>query len=317
MAGIKNSWLTLLLPLLFTVGGLAQSDAPAIQPVRVRFGGRLASKPFACGMEYEGVGSKGTTVTPADLRFFVSNIELLGADGAATPIALDQDGVWQYKSIALIDLEDGNGGCRNGNSAMHAEASGTVAPGNYTGIRFTLGIPFELDHVDGSDAPSPLNMTAMQWNWQNGYKFLRAEVSLVSPKAEIARHPAAMKSMQSDMSSAPAPMRMHSTVSGFPVHLGSTGCGGKNPEAAPPAECKYPNRVVVTLPVFDPGKDVVTFDVGKLLAHSDLTTNAPNTAPGCMSGDGDPDCAPIMEALGLAYGNAPAKPQVVFSRRPE
>jgi uncharacterized repeat protein (TIGR04052 family) len=318
MAGMKNRLLPLLLPLLCCACGLAQSAAGAKQPVRIRFEGRLADKPFACGREYEGVGSKAATVTPADLRFFVSNLELLGADGSATAIALDQDGVWQYKSIALIDLENGSAGCRNGNSATHAEASGTIPPGAYIGVRFTLGLPFELNHMDDANAPSPLNMTAMQWNWQNGYKFLRAEVALVSRRGAAASTSVTADRMPSgNASPRQSPARMQPSVSGFPVHLGSTGCAGKNPEAAPAAECKNPNRVVVTLPEFDVAKDVVVFDLGRLLAHSDLTTNAPNTAPGCMSGDGDPDCAPIMEALGLAYGNAPAKSQVVFYRRPE
>ena len=68
------------------------------------------------------------------------------------------------------------------------------------------------------------------------------------------------------------------------------------------------------MPIFDPAKDVVIFDLGKLLADSDVTTNTPNTAPGCMSGENDPDCIPIMKALGLSFRSAPASPQVVFYR---
>ena len=96
------------------------SAAAAVEPVHISFAGRFGEKPFACGQSYEGVGSKRSTVTPSDLRFFVSDVMLLGADGTAVPVTLEQDGIWQYKSLALIDLEDGTGGCRNGNTAMHS-----------------------------------------------------------------------------------------------------------------------------------------------------------------------------------------------------
>jgi uncharacterized repeat protein (TIGR04052 family) len=274
------------------------SAAAAVDPVHISFAGRFGEKPFACGESYEGVGSKGDTVTPADLRFFVSDVMLLGADGTAVPVTLEQDGLWQYKSLALIDLEDGTGGCRNGNTAMHAEVSGTIPKGVYVGLRFTLGVPFELDHIDDTTAPSPLNMTAMLWSWQNGYKFLRAEVSNVAPRSM----PSASK-------------RKVTGSSGFPVHVGSTGCVSTGPHTSPDTECKNPNRPVVSLPVFDREKDAVILDVSKLLAQTDLSGNSRHTAPGCMSFEGDADCVGVMKALGISYGGVPAEPQVVFYAR--
>ncbi len=314
-AAVTNAiLLCIMLPSLSELTARAQTDAATTQPVRIQFQGRLAGKTFACGTQYEGVGSKATTVTPADLRFFVSHIELLRTDGSATSITLDQDGIWQYKSLALIDLEDATGACRNGNSAMHREVTGTVAAGAYVGLRFTLGVPFDLDHIDSSDAPSPLNMTAMQWNWQNGYKFLRAEVSAVGPKPTTMATAAMQPAKTGGLPGKNAPMGVRTTASGFPVHLGSTGCGSTSPESTPVEECKNPNRPVITITRFDAAKDIVVFDLGNLLAHSDLSANSPDTAPGCMSFEGDPDCTPIMEALGIPYGGSPAKPQVVFYR---
>ena len=96
-------------------------------------------------------------------------------------------------------------------------------------------------------------MTAMFWNWQGGYRFIRAEVALVSggvgnPGRETA---ARLKDRANSMRS-----------SGIPVHLGSTGCASGEPTKAPCEECKHPNRVMVSLPEFDPAKDVVIFDLG-------------------------------------------------------
>ena len=310
----KVALLCIVLPLLSAAAARAQAGAPTTQPVRIQFQGRLAGKIFACGGQYEGVGSKATTVTPADLRFFVSQIELLRADGSTTPVTLDQDGIWQYKSLALIDLEDATGGCRNGNTAMHREATGTVASGAYVGLRFTLGVPFDLDHLDSSEAPSPLNMTAMQWSWQNGYKFLRAEVSPLAAQPTTMATSAMQPAMSNGPSGKDAAMRTRTGASGFPVHIGSTGCASTGPDSSPGTECKNPNRSVITLTQFDAAKDMVVFDLSKLLAHSDLSANSADTAPGCMSFEGDPDCVPIMQALGIPYGGSPAKPQVVFYR---
>lgn len=282
---------------LFAFASASRSRAQSSQPFELPFAGRLAGKPFACGTQYENVGTKNSTVTPQDLRFFVSGVELLAADGSAVPVTLDQDGIWQFKSVALIDLEDGTGACRNGNPAMHKAITGSAPVGHYVGIRFTVGVPFELDHVDPTVAPSPLNMTAMFWSWQFGYKFIRAEIATV-PNAGA------------DKSTLPPGSRPRS--SGFPVHIGSTGCGSANPTSPPANQCKNPNLISVELPHFDLARDVVIADLGKLFAESDVTTNAPNTAPGCMSSENDPDCAPIMKSLGLPYQGVPPTPQIVF-----
>jgi uncharacterized repeat protein (TIGR04052 family) len=63
-------------------------------------------------------------------------------------------------------------------------------------VRFTLGVPFERNHVDATSAPSPLNLTAMFWGWRGGYKFLRVD-SFAILEGEFAE---------------------------FRIHLGSTGC---------------------------------------------------------------------------------------------
>lgn len=307
---VQANFLLLLLPMLW---GTARAQTSTTQTVRIRFEGRLSGKTFACGSQYEGVGSEALTVTPVDLRFFISEAALLRADGTSIPIVLDQDGVWQYKSLALVDLENAIGGCRNGNSAMHTEVTGTVPEGAYVGLRFTLGVPFEMDHIDSTSAASPLNMTAMQWNWQNGYKFLRAEIAAVPPEQTATLKPAALQNLPTTVP-APPGQRMRRAGSGFPVHIGSTGCASPTPDVTPLAECKHPNRAVITLPDFDVTKDVVVFDMGKLFAHSNLSLNSPNTSPGCMSFEGDPDCAPVMEALGIPYGDSQAKTQVVFYR---
>jgi len=309
MKALANHLLLIVIIHALAIAAMAQEHSDAQQPVKITFAGRLAGTLVICGSQYEGIGSKKSTVTPQDLRFFVSNVELLDASGRAVPVTLDQDGIWQYKSLALIDLEDGKGGCRNGNAGTHAALTGSVPPGRYTGLRFTVGVPFDLNHINPLSAPSPLNMTAMFWSWQGGYKFIRAEVAL----AAIATNTTTPIVENADRAHAEAPGD-RARSSGFPVHIGSTGCASASPTTEPAEECTNANRVVVNLPAFDLVKDMVIFDIGKLLAESDVTTNTPNTAPGCMSGENDTDCIPIMKALGLPFRNVPAGDQTVFYR---
>jgi uncharacterized repeat protein (TIGR04052 family) len=308
-----------LLVLLLMGGWSAHAESTGdTRQVHIRFAGRLGGRPFACGTRYSGISTKPVTVTPADLRFFVSEVALLDADGKATPVSLVQDGVWQYRDLALVDLEDGAGGCRNGNAAVHTEIIGTVAPGQYTGLRFTVGVPFALDHIDPASAPAPLNFTAMNWVWQAGFKFIRAEVLVVPDASTPAAGPssapplpqAAPKAGSSTAGGKMASMRS----SGFPVHIGSTACASSALTAPPDRECKHPNRIAVTLPHFNVTTDAVIFDMDKLLLGSDVTTNTPNTPPGCMSSENDPDCIPIFKALGLPFAGFRAANQTVFYR---
>ncbi len=279
----------------------AAAAAAATQPVSVRFAAQVAGQPFACGQSYAGIGSTRSTITPSDFRLFVSEVALVDAAGRAVPVTLAQDGVWQFESIALLDFENGTGPCRNGTAGTNTAVRGTVPAGRYVGLRFTLGVPFARNHGDPTVAPSPLNLTAMFWNWQGGYKFVKFDTASSGMQAAPAVHGAGH-------GSAPA--------SGFSVHLGSTLCASPARTEAPKAECANPNRVAVAFDRFDPATQTVVADIGNVLAGANVDVNAPNTSPGCMSFPNDVDCPPVMGALGLAYGGAAAPgPQRFFSVR--
>jgi uncharacterized repeat protein (TIGR04052 family) len=267
-------------------------------PVQLRFAAEVNGAPFRCGQSYDNVGITRSRITPSDFRLFVSDVALLTRDGKAVPLTLDQDGVWQHRDVALVDFEDGTGPCSMGTKAIRTAVSGRAAAGDYTGVRFTLGVPFALNHGDPTVAASPLNVTAMFWNWQGGYKFLKFDTGSSGRPATAA---------------APDPRGGHS-ASGFSVHLGSTACASPSPKDAPSA-CQNPNRVTVTLDRFDPARQTVVVDIGRVLAQSNVDVNAPNTSPGCMSFPKDPDCPPVMRNLGLPYEGAPAGQQVLFSVR--
>jgi uncharacterized repeat protein (TIGR04052 family) len=290
------------LPSLAAAALLAACAAPAPQaeaPATIRFAAEMGGAPFACGQSYR-LGTPAVNATPTDLRLYVTDVVLLGAGGAEVPFVLEEDGRWQGSGVALLDFEDGTGPCTAGGSAgTNAVLRGRAPAGEFTGLRFTMAVPPALNHQDATVAAPPLNVTAMFWNWQNGYKFLKADLAV--PGAQM-------------RGAAPVSGPGHSPGAGFALHIGSTQCAAPAP-TAPGKDCRNPNRLVVTLTGFNPLRDSVVLDLAPVLAKADLRRNTAGTPPGCMAFPGDPECRAVMPALGLPYADVPAGPQRLFGTR--
>jgi uncharacterized repeat protein (TIGR04052 family) len=291
---------------LFTLTALALTvsacstlpSTPTSQAVDLKFAAQINGQPFACGQRYEGVGTTRSTITPSDFRMYVSDVKLVRKDGSTVPVQLTQDGIWQQQSVALLDFENGTGPCRNGTEAINTSVRGQVPAGVYTGVELTVGVPFAQNHQDPTVAPAPLNSTAMFWNWQGGYKFIKFDTASSGIHADK-----------------PAGTTPAGPVTRYSVHLGSTVCASESRTQAPSA-CQNPNRVTVRLDGFDLRTHTVVADMGAVLAQANVDTNAQGTSPGCMSFPKDGDCPPVMHALGLSYdGVAPKGPQRFLSKR--
>lgn len=305
----------LLLLVLIAVG----TTQAAEQKIRIRFDARVGSEPFVCGRSYEPIGRSQSRITPSDFRFYVSHVELITAQGKAVPVKLEQDGVWQYRDLALLDFEGGSGPCRNGNTELHTAVVGRVAKGQYRGLRFTLGVPFDLNHGDPTLAESPLNLSAMFWAWQSGYKFLKIDMATSGQSQDSNQKEGSMQDKVALMAKIDQmkknnvmPAKAPARAAGFSVHLGSTGCASSSLTSAPQS-CANPNRLTVTFDHFDSARNVVVADLMALLQNTDVDQNAPDSAPGCMSAVDDDDCPAVMSALGLPFRETPATLQTFFS----
>jgi uncharacterized repeat protein (TIGR04052 family) len=244
-------------------------------PVTIQFEGRVGDEVFSCADTFTGVGSTAAEVRLIDFRLYIHDVRLRRTDGTEVPVELEQDGLWQYQDLALLDFEDRSGGCANGTQEVNAAIRGTAPAGDYDGLSFKLGVPFALNHGDAASAPSPLNLTALFWNWNGGYKFLRADSVPVAGGAP------------------------------FNLHLGSTGCvddpnGGVS-------SCERPNVADVVLSGFDPRSAKVLVDYASVVADSDVSTNA-GGPPGCMSGLTDPECSAIFGRLGIDIADGSVHP---------
>lgn len=263
--------------------------------ITLNFALKAGDEDVVCGNSYPNIGANPATIQIKDARFYLSNVQLINGNGESVQLELNEDGKWQNDGIALLDFEDGTADCSEiGNADLNNQIQGTVPAGLYTGISFDLGIPFELNHQDVVAASTPLNIPALWWNWQYGYKFARIDLK----------------------TDAPAPDNQ------FFIHLGSTGCGelmdvGANTEegdeeetenthggggmgAMPPSmPCNNPNVVSVTLTDFDPSQSIIVADLASLLESVNLKEPVPMPA-GCMSGVDDPDCEFLMPNFGLS-----------------
>lgn len=257
----------------------------SMETVTIRFQAVVGSEELACGKSYSKIGTTKSTITPRDFRFYVHNVRLLDDAGKDVAVELKQDDKWQLDNLALLDFENAKGACGNGTPETNAVVIGAVPAGrNYSGLRFTLGVPFEKNHTDLTKVPPPLNLTALAWVWNAGRKFARL-----------------------DFSSTGAPR-------GYAIHLGSTGCTPNDTKTTIPTHCSEPNRVEIELASFDPARDVVIADLAALLQDSNVDATE-KMMSGCMSGLNTKACGPLFSNLGLPFPNRETKPQTFFRKQ--
>lgn len=273
---------------LAILAAFAAAPAFADQPVTINFAAEINGAPFACDATYAGLGATDAEVKGTDFRLYVSGVEMIGADGSRAPVTLTASD-WQHNGIALLDFENGSAACSNGTAPVNTALTGTVAKGDYTGVAFKVGVPFEMNHGDPTVAPSPLNLTSMFWNWRAGYKFVRIDM------------------VPTD--------RKENGPKGWFLHLGSTMCEAASKTEAPAAPCKNPNLMELAFEGFDPATQTLVIDPAPVVAEADLSTNTPETSPGCMAFPNDPDCDTVMSKLGLPFKDIPAGDQRLISVR--
>lgn len=250
-----------------------------VEPIAVviPFEARFRDQVATCGPEYDHVGVGDDSVKLQDLRMFVHDVLLVTAAGEAVPVTLDAS-PWVYDGqIALLDFEDGNYPC-DGDADTNTELSGTAPPGNYVGIRFTIGVPFELNHVDPTPFGPPLDAPEMFANTQDGHSFFRWEVEIGGTNP---------------------PHR-------FPLDVRSIGC--VNGAGGVTEECASPNRLTVDLPAFDLSASKVVMQLERLAVRNDLDVNQ-GGALGCASEASDQDCRDLF----VAYGLGIAAPTWIFA----
>jgi uncharacterized repeat protein (TIGR04052 family) len=271
------------------------------QKVAIEFTAIAGKAPVSCARPISGLGTSSRTANLTDLRFYVSDVQLLRKGGGAVNVTLPANSQWSTTqgdaAVTLIDLENGAGDCAaEGTREINSAVRGSVPKGSYTGVRYSVSVPESLNHTDVTATPAPLNSTAMAWSWQAGRKFMKIEVSEDDGPAWGAKT--------------------------FFVHVGSAGCKG-DPAAGKTTRCSLPNRNRVTLAKFNPAKQRIAIDLEEMLAGVDVTGGemgavaGPNEMEGmdmggCMSAVEMADCRPIFKTLGMKIGTTKKTTQTAF-----
>ena len=252
----------------------------------VRFSPQVREQPLICGTSYTDIGTSRGAIELLDFKMYLRDVTLVRANGERHALALEQDGTWQRDTVALLDFEEGTGTCDTGSPQMRKEVIGTAPEyPDYTGLEFKVGLPPEMNHLDGATAPAPLNAPGMWWSWQGGYKFLRLDVRTAANDS-------------------------------FYFHLGAAGCRGSVGEGF---TCASDNQATVTLEGFDPETNQVVLDAAGLYSELDVERvpdGTSDTMAGCMSSAADPECAAFFNQVGLGVdGSARERPDTFFRVR--
>jgi len=190
--------------------------------------------------------------------FFISNLEALTTTGSwIKPELLSSK--FQTKSVALIGETCGE------ENHWQLNFSSDVGISKWQKLRLTIGVPFEVNHINPLTQESPLNLPTMFWGWQKGHKFLRLELA--------------------------------SEQDTWLYHLGSMGCKAASPLRAPLAPCLHDNKftfeVDITRGQNHQAEDkVIVFDVEKLV--SGLTLGGESS---CQSSPRNESCQQLVSNL--------------------
>ena len=136
----------------------------------------MGKMPLELGKTYKTSGGMDYSVDL--LKFYVSNVQLVKADGssqAVSGLSLASFGDAPTNTTAGKMLE---GGQMYNPKTTQGETVFTLnAPaGEYKGIRFEIGVPKDLNHRDASTVAMPLGLeSGMFWAWNPGYIFFRLE----------------------------------------------------------------------------------------------------------------------------------------------
>jgi uncharacterized repeat protein (TIGR04052 family) len=203
--------------------------------------------------------------------------------GEEIPIALTDDDAWQNPQVALLDFETG-GACMSGDAATNTSLRGRIPEtidGEVVALRFRLGVPEAMNHVQAATQPPPMNVSALFWGWAAGYDFLR-----VDGRTEELEFTTFL--------------------------LGATECSGDH--RAGTRTCAHGNRAeievaVPSLAALEAG--TIVADVADLFSTTDMRTDAGGPA-GCMSEATDPECTAMFAALGMDLSGGTGGPQHFF-----
>ena len=184
----------------------------------------------------------------AQLQLYLSDFSLNNK-----PLLLDPTPLHQQPQLALLGTVCNEPANANWQLKFTRPlTSGTLA--------FSVGVPLARNHQDPLQAKPPLNQSDMYWSWQQGYKYLRLELT--------------------------------GADSQWALHLGATGCQSPSPMRPPSSACQQQNRPQIAV-AYQSGQSL-SLDLAPLL--DGISLSADNH---CMSDANRLSCQTLLPRLGI------------------
>lgn len=186
-------------------------------------------------LSFQAISNTNHLIDIESFAFYLHDVHLF-ANSTQAEIELSmQPSSWQTDDIALIAFDaacnsQASSAELNANTELHLTTQNEAfkhlvkrhaKSSDDLELRFTLGIPFESNHVNPLTQTSPLNISSMFWSWRNGYKFMRLDMK---SSHEVSHQ-------------------------GMSLHLGSVGCQSASHVRAPKQACEQSNLVDVRIPI--------------------------------------------------------------------
>jgi len=210
----------------------------------------------------------------SQIQLYLSDFSIKSEQGEWQTLTMTTS-PYQTSNVALLGLSCGEN--KTGKDNWQVTFTDNVNLATASGIRFKLGVPFELNHLNPLTQPSPLNVSSMFWGWQTGHKFMRLEM--------LTKQMTTVKTSEQQQQG------------NWLFHLGSTGCSAPSVVRAPKQACKYANVVDVELALVQQSNNkqtIVTIDLSRLLSGISLTAEQ-----SCQSARSDKSCQQLFQRLGL------------------
>ena len=258
-------YLTVFIILLSVTGYFFSSTSSSNQQINVQL--LWQDDLLDCQTTFD-TGDVNKTWFIEQFQFFISDVKL-GSDKAGWQKLDLAQNPFQVNDTILLGsncraAQQQTSSVKNENWTIDFKANTHVMLNESTRIRFTLGVPFEVNHLNPISQKSPLNLPSMFWVWQTGHKFMRLELAANNEQ--------------------------------WLFHLGSTGCKSASVMRSPEQGCRYPNTFYFDLPIAksEANQLKLSLNLAALLRNVDLMASS-----SCQSEQDKNSCQQLFKNLSV------------------
>lgn len=169
----------------FTILSCSSDDDPATHNVVLQFNNTFKNSTIVLAEQNSSTASKNISEVGqihyfSELKYVVSNIHLVKADGTEVPCHAN-------------DLDRGATVVDQAKPHTWQYTLSDIPEGEYTQLRFGLGVKAELNNLDQERFPkfyaeAGANDTEMMWEWGTGYRFTKIEGFYDTDNKELSIH---------------------------------------------------------------------------------------------------------------------------------